>query len=106
MIGFGVGYGSFWRFPYLIYQNGGSGFLIPYFTLVIIMGIPLFYLECALGQMFQRTPPKIFESIHPSLKFFGYISVFIAFDMSTYYNIILTYAYMFFFNSFKSPLPW
>jgi SNF family Na+-dependent transporter len=49
ILGFAAGYGSLWRFPYLIFKNGGGTFLIPYFILFITMALPMFYLETALG---------------------------------------------------------
>jgi SNF family Na+-dependent transporter len=48
-LGFAAGLGSIWRFPYLIFKNGGAPFLVPYFILYFTVVLPLVYLEISIG---------------------------------------------------------
>ena len=53
MIGSAVGLGNIWRFPYVLYSNGGGAFYIPYITAVLILGIPFLILEYGVGYNFK-----------------------------------------------------
>lgn len=56
-LGCAVGFGCFWRFPYLAFENGGITFFIPYLLILCFAGVPLFYMELAVGQTTQSVNP-------------------------------------------------
>lgn len=49
-IAFTVGLGNLWRFPYFCYIGGGSAFVIAYVIMLLLVGMPLFCMEVAIGQ--------------------------------------------------------
>ncbi|XP_048873665.1 sodium- and chloride-dependent creatine transporter 1 isoform X2 [Brienomyrus brachyistius] len=104
-VGFAVGLGNVWRFPYLCYKNGGGAFLIPYLLIVFIGGIPVFFLEIALGQFMKQGGVSAWN-IAPLFKGLGLASMVIVFFCNTYYIMVLVWGLYFLLNSFSSPLPW
>uniref|UniRef100_A0A8D0CS76 Transporter n=1 Tax=Sander lucioperca TaxID=283035 RepID=A0A8D0CS76_SANLU len=105
MIGYAVGLGNIWRFPYLAYNNGGGAFLIPYFVMLVLAGIPLFFLESAFGQFCSQGPINIWRAV-PILQGVGVAMVMVTLIVSVYYNVIIAYSLYYMFASFQSPLPW
>ncbi|XP_014867804.1 PREDICTED: sodium- and chloride-dependent GABA transporter ine-like [Poecilia mexicana] len=105
-IGCAVGLGNVWRFPYLCYRSGGGAFLVPYLLMLVVLGIPLLYMELTVGQYTRRGPVHALATVCPLLKGVGIASVAISFIMCTYYNIVITWALYYLFNSFQAPLPW
>ncbi|XP_033975390.1 sodium-dependent neutral amino acid transporter B(0)AT2-like [Trematomus bernacchii] len=105
-VGFSVGLGNVWRFPYLCHQNGGGSFLLLYVLLMLIMGIPLFFLELAAGQAIRQGSIGVWKFISPRLAGIGYSSCVVCFFVSLYYNVILAWSLFYLGNSFQSSLPW
>jgi SNF family Na+-dependent transporter len=105
MIGYAVGLGNVWRFPYLCFKNGGGAFLIPYTLSLIFLGIPLFALECAFGQYGGKGPLSIW-SINPAFKGLGITMVISSAIIFIYYDIIIAWSLRFLVASFTSNLPW
>ncbi|CAL1606303.1 unnamed protein product [Knipowitschia caucasica] len=104
-VGFAVGLGNVWRFPYLCYKNGGGVFLIPYLLIVFIGGIPVFFLEIALGQFMKQGGVSAWNIV-PLFKGLGLASMVIVFFCNTYYIMILVWGLYFLYHSFTNPLPW
>ncbi|XP_073812265.1 sodium-dependent neutral amino acid transporter B(0)AT3 isoform X1 [Musca autumnalis] len=106
IIGYSVGLGNIWRFPYLCQQNGGGAFLIPFMVMLILEGIPLFLIELGMGQRMRLGALGVWNTIHPWLGGIGISSCIVTLFVALYYNVIITWVFFYLFNSFRYPLPW
>ncbi|XP_078235310.1 sodium-dependent serotonin transporter [Pogona vitticeps] len=106
VIGYAVDLGNVWRFPYICYQNGGGAFLLPYTIMAVFGGIPLFYMELALGQYHRNGCISVWRKICPIFKGIGYAICIIAFYIASYYNTIMAWALYYLVSSFTDELPW
>ncbi|XP_057218754.1 sodium- and chloride-dependent neutral and basic amino acid transporter B(0+) [Triplophysa rosa] len=105
MIGYAVGLGNVWRFPYLAYKHGGGAFLIPYTIMLAVAGVPLFFLESSFGQFCSQGPINVWKAV-PILQGVGITMMLVSTFVSIYYNIIIAYSIYYLFASFQYPLPW
>ncbi|XP_045613424.1 sodium- and chloride-dependent glycine transporter 2 [Procambarus clarkii] len=105
-LGYAVGFGNVWRFPYLCYKNGGAAFLIPYTLMLLFAGLPLFFLELALGQYVSLGPNILFPKLVPLFAGLGWAMVILSALVAIYYNVILAWTFFYTFASFTSSLPW
>ncbi|XP_038069555.1 sodium- and chloride-dependent glycine transporter 1-like [Patiria miniata] len=104
-IGYAVGLGNVWRFPYLCYSNGGGAFLIPYLIMLLFAGLPLFFLELAFGQYSSNGPIRCWNSV-PMFRGVGIGMVIVSAWVGIYYNVVITYTLYYMFQSLTTSLPW
>jgi NSS family neurotransmitter:Na+ symporter len=104
-IGSAVGLGNIWRFPGVAYENGGGAFLIPYLVALITAGIPILFLDYAIGHRFRGSAPTAFRRLGGRrsgrwLEGLGWFQVAIAFVIGLYYTVVIAWALSYFVFSF------
>lgn len=97
-VSYGVGLGNLWRFPYLVFQNGGMTFIIPYWICLLFCGLPLCVFEGCLGQMTGLTNLKLWQT-SDWLAGLGWGQVLMCYICNIYYAVIIAYALLFVYYS-------
>jgi NSS family neurotransmitter:Na+ symporter len=94
MAGNAVGLGNFLRFPRQAAANGGGTYMIPYFIALLVVGIPLMWIEWGIGRNGGRYRkghiPGMFAALwrHPAAKYVGVIGMVVPLAIMIYYTYI------------------
>jgi len=107
-IGSAVGLGNIWRFPGVAYENGGGAFLIPYLIALVTAGIPILFLDYAIGHRFRGSAPTAFRRLGGKagkwLESLGWFQVWICIIIAVYYAAVVAWAASYF--TFSFDLRW
>ena len=97
LAGNAIGLGNFLRFPVQAAQNGGGAFMIPYFFALLVIGIPLMWVECTIGRLGGKHGHGHSAGMitllwdHPVAKYVGALGLFIPFTIVLYYTYITSW---------------
>uniref|UniRef100_A0A8D2DEU6 Transporter n=1 Tax=Sciurus vulgaris TaxID=55149 RepID=A0A8D2DEU6_SCIVU len=105
-VGFSLGLSSVWRFPYLCFHNGGGSFIITYILMLFLVGIPIVFLEMALGQRMRQGGIGVWKVISPWIGGVGYSSFTVCIIVGLYFSMLISWNLFYLVQSFQSPLPW
>ncbi|ROT69479.1 putative sodium- and chloride-dependent glycine transporter 1-like isoform X3 [Penaeus vannamei] len=83
-----------------------AAFLIPYVIMLLCAGLPLFFMELALGQYVSLGPNILFPKLAPIFSGLGWGMIVVSALVAIYYNLILAWTLFYTFASFTSVLPW
>jgi neurotransmitter:Na+ symporter, NSS family len=90
--GSAVGLGNFLRFPGVAATNGGGAFMIPYVIAFLVVGLPIAWVEWAMGRYAGRqgfaSAPGIFRAIagrRPGTAYVGVLALIIPVLIYMYY---------------------
>uniref|UniRef100_A0AC35TNG3 Transporter n=1 Tax=Rhabditophanes sp. KR3021 TaxID=114890 RepID=A0AC35TNG3_9BILA len=107
VIGYAIDLGNIYRFPSVCFKYGGGAFLIPYIIMLLVGGLPMFYLELVLGQYHRSGCISIWQKVCPLFKGIGYGICIISAFMACFYNAIIAQAVYFTFVSVSNwEVPW
>ena len=99
-IGSAVGLGNIWRFPYTTYENGGGAFIIPYLIALLTAGIPLLFLDYAIGHRNRGGAPLSYHRVSPHFEVFGWWQMMVNVIIGLYYAVVLGWAASYTYFSF------
>lgn len=93
-IGFSVGLGNIWRFPFVTGENGGSAFLVIYLICAFLISLPLLATELAIGRQGHASPTGSYRSIavkvdrSPKWAAVGSLAILCVFVIFSYYTVL------------------
>jgi len=109
--GSAVGLGNFLRFPVQAAKYGEGAFLIPYLVALMLVGIPLMWVEWTAGRygggFGHSSAPGIFQSMwrkNRFIKYFGIAGIFGPFLIYMYYVYIESWCLAYAFYSITGQL--
>jgi len=109
-IGFAVGLGNIWKFPYIAGENGGGAFVLVYLLCAFAIGVPILMAEILIGRRGQQSPNTSMatvasqEEASPKWHYLGAMTMLTAFLILIVYCVVsgwvLQYLYMALANGF------
>ena len=90
MAGSAIGLGNIWRFPYLTGQNGGAAFVIIYIIFTLILSLPIFLAESAMGRRSGTNSRTAISALVPGRagRWLGMLTVITPLWILSYYSVV------------------
>jgi NSS family neurotransmitter:Na+ symporter len=104
-IGFAVGLGNIWRFPYVTGENGGGAFVLVYLLCAFGIGVPILIAEIMIGRRGRRSPPgsmaaiAVAEGRSPHWRWAGGMNLLAAFLIEVVYCVIAGWVLFYLFKA-------
>jgi len=104
-VGFAVGLGNIWRFPYVTGENGGAAFVLVYLACAFGIGVPILMAEMMIGRRGQGSPTIAMANValesgrSPRWKWVGGMGLLAAFTIEIVYAVVVGWVLWYLFKS-------
>ncbi|MEZ5561115.1 MAG: sodium-dependent transporter [Pseudomonadales bacterium] len=104
-IGFAVGLGNIWRFPYVTGENGGGAFVLVYLLCAFGIGVPILMAEILVGRRGRASPPgamrnvAVAEGCSPGWRWVGGLNLMTAFLILVTYTVVVGWVLRYLFSA-------
>lgn len=94
-VGFAVGLGNIWRFPYVAGESGGAAFVLVYLACAFGIGVPIVMAELMIGRSGRMSPPESMRLLalaakrSPAWQLVGGMGLLAAFTIEIVYSVIV-----------------
>jgi len=104
-VGFAVGLGNIWRFPYVTGENGGAAFVLIYLACAFGIGIPILMAELLIGRRGKASPPNAMANLasesgsHRAWWCVGGMGLLAAYTIEIVYSVIVGWVLWYLFKA-------
>jgi len=107
MIGSAVGFANILAFSAQCYKNGGGAFLIPFLAAVLIIGLPMLFLEGIVGKRYGLPITSAYSQAMSNkfFKTFGWIAALSCLTIGSFYVVLTGWSVAYTYFSFANLIP-
>jgi NSS family neurotransmitter:Na+ symporter len=104
-VGFAVGLGNIWRFPYVTGENGGAAFVLVYLACAFGIGVPILMAEVMVGRRGRLSPPRSMRALaeaegrSPAWQLVGGMGLLAAFTIEIVYAVVVGWVLWYLFKA-------
>ncbi len=104
-VGFAVGLGNIWRFPFVTGDNGGGAFLLIYLGCALLISFPLLVSELSIGRLGRGSSTGSFRNVATRAGISrrwgaaGTLAVFCVFVILSYYTVVTGWTFDYFIRA-------
>ncbi len=99
--GCAIGCGNVWKFPWMVGQYGGGGFVLIYAICLLLLGLPVMVMEFSMGRAAQASPVRMYQKLEkPGQKWHihGYFALFGNICLMSFYTVVAGWILYYFYR--------